>query len=367
SPSRLTIIVNQLRTQNSSKNFEFLCPSDHGLDAILAIHDVDYIEYLKSAYKEWCEEGGNKDGVIPEAFPHGGFTSISRGKIKNLKSSLAKAGMYCFDLSCCITEETWEAVYESAQISISAAKEFIKLNNESVYDKGHPVGVFALCRPPGHHANSNISGGGCFLNNAAIAAKLLINNFDSDGNAKKVVILDIDYHHGNGTQDIFYSQSNPLYVSLHASNDFPWYTGEATEVGEGEGEGYNVNIPLPNETSDEIYCEVLEKVIKEKIAPYGANYLIVSLGVDTYKDDPISGFQMTTDAYKRIGQIIKSTELPTLFVMEGGYHMETLGINVTNVLLGFMDLLLGGDDASNGFSPDGVPFVRFLVSLSNSP
>ncbi|RIB12449.1 hypothetical protein C2G38_2135015 [Gigaspora rosea] len=297
SPSRLTTIVNQLQTQSSSKHFEFLSPSDHGLDAILAIHDVDYIEYLKSAYKEWCEEGGNKNGVIPEAFPHSGFTSVSRGKIKNLKSSIAKAGLYCFDLSCCITEG----------------------------------------RPPGHHANSKLSGGGCFLNNAAITAKLLINNPDSNGNARKVAILDIDYHHGNGTQDIFYSQSNPLYVSLHASNDFPWFTGEVTEIGEGEGEGYNVNIPLPEETSDEIYCELLEKVIKERIIPYGANYLLVSLGVDTYKDDPIGGFQMTTDVYKRIGRIIKSIELPTLFVMEGGYYLETLGINVTNVLLGFMD------------------------------
>ncbi|CAG8660701.1 5227_t:CDS:2, partial [Racocetra fulgida] len=218
SPSRLSIIVDRLRTQNSSQHFEFLCPSDHGLDAILAIHDVDYIEYLKSAYEEWCKEGGNRDGVIPEAFPHSGFISTSRDKIKNAKSSLAKAGF------------------------------------------------------------SNISGGSCFLNNAAIAAKLLINDLDSNGNARKVIILDIDYHHGNGTQDIFYTQSNPLYVSLHASNDYPWFTGETTEIGEGEGEGYNVNIPLPKETSDEVYCKMLEKVIKEKIASYEAYYLIVSLG-----------------------------------------------------------------------------------------
>ncbi|CAG8451135.1 4859_t:CDS:2, partial [Cetraspora pellucida] len=336
-PSRLSIIVDQLRTQNSSQYFEFLCPSDHGLDAILAVHDVDYIEYLKSAYEEWCKEGGDKDGVIPEAFPHSGFISVSRDKIKNAKSSLAKAGLYCFDLSCCIAEGTWEAVYNSAQIGISAAKELIKLNNESVHNKGHPIGVFALCRPPGHHACSNISGGGCFLNNAAIAAKLLINNLDPNGNSRKVIILDIDYHHGNGTQDVFYTQSNPLYVSLHASNDYPWFTGETTEIGEGEGEGYNVNIPLSKEISDEIYCNVLEKVIKEKIIPYEAYYLIVSLGVDTYKDDPIAGFQITADAYRQFGRIIKSIELPTLFVMEGGYHMETLGINVTNVLLGFLD------------------------------
>ncbi|CAG8761855.1 9663_t:CDS:2, partial [Acaulospora morrowiae] len=288
SPDRVVIIKNYLSQFRDI--FEFHNPSDHGLDSILSVHDVDYIEYLKTAYTEWCNEGGDRNGVIPETFAHSKILNTAKN-LKTVKSSLAKAGIYCFDLSCCITEDTWGAVYESAQVCISAAKELLNYNLERSGD----IGVFALCRPPGHHANSNVCGGYCFLNNVAIATKLLIyDNSDEFKNQNKVVILDIDYHHGNGTQDIFYSQSNPLYVSFHASNDYPYFTGDESEVGSGEGEGFNINIPLPKETNDEEYVEKLKVVIQSRIIPYNANYLIVSLGVDTYKDDPIAGFGITT-------------------------------------------------------------------------
>ncbi|CAB4407632.1 unnamed protein product [Rhizophagus irregularis] len=298
SPSRLIIIKEYL---NSLSNFDFVSPNDYGLDPILSVHSKDYVEYLQTAYEEWLKNGGNKN-----------------------------AGLYCSDLSCCITKDTWESVYESAQVVISATMELKRFVEESSSEEiNHFPGIFALCRPPGHHANSILSSGYCFLNNVAISTNVL----KKDNN--KVVILDIDYHHGNGTQEIFYLNSNPLYVSLHGSPDYPWFTGDESERGEGEGEGFNINIPLSRDTDDDEYLKALKKVINENIIPYNADYLIVSLGVDTYKEDIIGALQITTEGYKRIGEMIKSINLPTLFVMEGGYHLETIGINVGNVLLGF--------------------------------
>ncbi|RIA83728.1 Arginase/deacetylase [Glomus cerebriforme] len=332
SPSRLIIINEHLQNLSSLSKFEFVLPSDYGLEPILSVHSKDYIEYLQTAYKEWVKIGCNKDGVLPEAFLHNNISSSSsiKSKVKVI-SPIAKAGLYCSDLSCCISEDTWESVYESAQVVISATLELQKIIRESSSskDKNPFPGIFALCRPPGHHANSNLCAGYCFLNNVAISTKILI------GENKKVVILDIDYHHGNGTQDIFYLNSNPLYISLHGSPDYPWFTGDESEKGEGEGEGFNINIPLSKETDDDEYLKVLKKVINKNIKPYNADYLIVSLGVDTYKDDPIGGFQITSEGFKRIGESIKSINLPTLFVMEGGYHLETIGINVGNILIGF--------------------------------
>ncbi|GET00824.1 histone deacetylase family protein [Rhizophagus clarus] len=309
SPSRLIKIKEYL---DSLPIFDFVSPIDNGLDPILSVHPKDYVEYLQTAYDEWVNIGGNKDGILPEAFLHHNMSSSSSIK-RDVKvtSPIAKAGLYCSDLSCCITKDTWESAYESAQVVISAALELKRFVEESSEKEMNPLpGIFALCRPPGHHANSNVCSGYCFLNNAAISTNILKKD------NKKVVILDIDYHHGNGTQDIFYLSSNPLYVSLHGSPDYPWFTGNESEKGEGEGEGFNVNIPLSKDTDDDEYLKKLKKVIYENINPYNADYLIVSLGVDTYKDDIIGGLQITSEGYKRMGELIKSINLPTLFVME---------------------------------------------------
>ncbi|RGB27523.1 hypothetical protein C1646_630380 [Rhizophagus diaphanus] len=324
-------LIDYLEYLNSLSNFDFVSPNDYGLDPILSVHSKDYVEYLQTAYEEWIKNGGNKNGILPEAFLHHNISSSSSIKRKvKVTSPFAKAGLYCSDLSCCITKDTWESVYESAQVVISATMELKRFVEESSSEEiNHFPGIFALCRPPGHHANSILSSGYCFLNNVAISTNVL----KKDNN--KVVILDIDYHHGNGTQEIFYLNSNPLYVSLHGSPDYPWFTGDESERGEGEGEGFNINIPLSRDTDDDEYLKALKKVINENIIPYNADYLIVSLGVDTYKEDIIGALQITTEGYTRIGEMIKSINLPTLFVMEGGYHLETIGINVGNILLGF--------------------------------
>jgi len=217
-------------------------------------------------------------------------------------------------------------VLSSVRVALSAAKELLS----------HQVPAFALTRPPGHHAGSALSGGYCYLNNVAIAARYLQRHAISNGHgATKIGILDIDYHHGNGTQDIFYSDPSVLYTSLHAVDDFPYFTGSRTETGCGHGEGYNMNIPLPRGTMDSEYCAALELVVAA-IRKFDPQYLIVSLGVDTYMDDPISDFKLTVTGYVNIGKMISGLRIPTLFVMEGGYHLETIGDNVFSVLQGFL-------------------------------
>ncbi|KAI0249508.1 hypothetical protein BJV78DRAFT_663335 [Lactifluus subvellereus] len=199
---------------------------------------------------------------------------------------------------------------------------------------GPKTGVFALCRPPGHHAGTSLCGGYCFINNVAVAARFLQSLSPGPVERLPIAILDIDYHHGNGTQEIFYSDPSILYVSLHAEGDYPYFTGALTENGMGDGVNTNFNYPLPRGTQDSNYCTALLKAV-ENIRGFDPAYLLLSLGVDTFVDDPISDFKLSHSCYSFIGQAIADLGKPTLFVMEGGYHMETLGMNVRAVLQGF--------------------------------
>ncbi|KAJ1569253.1 hypothetical protein HK096_003738 [Nowakowskiella sp. JEL0078] len=226
-----------------------------------------------------------------------------------------------------IAEGTAEAAYQAAQVAVSAAKYLFSEKNE--------VATFAMCRPPGHHAHKDLCGGYCFYNNTAIATQWLI-----DQGAGKVAILDIDYHHGNGTQTLFYDKSNPLYVSLHAAPDYPYYWGSLNETGKGDGEGANVNIPLPLGTQDEEYISALKHVIETKILAFQPDFLVVSLGLDTFEKDPVGGFFLTSDAYSKIGYLISAIGVRTLFILEGGYAVAELGNNVVNMLSSFEDNIL---------------------------
>jgi len=215
-------------------------------------------------------------------------------------------------------------VLASARVSLSAAKELLR-SGES---------VFALSRPPGHHAGTSISGGYCYFNNVAIAARYL--QRESEGSTcPKIAILDVDYHHGNGTQEIFYSDSSVTYVSLHAELDYPYFTGSREERGDGPGEGFNHNFPLPFGTDDGAYCGELRKGAKV-IEEFDPAYLIVSMGFDTFESDPIGGFKLTTTCYAEIGRIIRGLSKPTLFVLGGGYDLDNIGKNVRTLLEGFV-------------------------------
>jgi acetoin utilization deacetylase AcuC-like enzyme len=174
-------------------------------------------------------------------------------------------------------------------------------------------------------------GGYCFLNNAAIAAQAFL-----DGGAHRVAILDVDFHHGNGTQEIFYSRQDVLFLSLHGDplDAFPFFLGGADETGAGAGEGYNVNYPLPDGTAFDQWSAALEDACR-RIGRYRPDALVVSLGVDTFKDDPISTFKLESEDFRRYGARIAGMGLPTLFVMEGGYAVAAIGVNTVNVLTGF--------------------------------
>ncbi|KAF9100918.1 hypothetical protein BGX27_000189 [Mortierella sp. AM989] len=342
SPERREAILKYL--ESNPEAFEITeHVEDFGYEPIKRVHKQDFLEYLETAYEEWIKEGGHTNGVLPATIPH--YKIARLGKVK-ASNCLAKSGEYCFDLSAVITKDTFKAAWNAAQVTLTATKDLVRVGNE--FEKGlaagtvtrdNPPGLYALVRPPGHHAQSDVCGGYCFLNNVAIATQWLIDQPDlksEKGDPKKIAILDIDFHHGNGTQEIFYTVSNPLYTSLHSDEDYPYFSGSDLEKGEGEGLGFNINIPLPHATTDDDYVETLEKLIKDHVIPYKADYIIVSLGVDTFKDDPIAGFLVTSEGYPRIGDAIRKIGLPTLFVQEGGYCIEKLGINVGGILKGFL-------------------------------
>lgn len=287
----------------------------HGMEDILRVHDSGLVNLLENAAREWAELG-RPPGAIP-------FTWLTRGMRQDrVPSSLdGRLSYYCFDAGCPVTPTSWEAIKSSADCALTATDLMI----------AGAASAFALCRPPGHHAGADYYGGYCFLNNIAIAAQKLL-----DKGAKRIAILDVDYHHGNGTQQIFYDRSDVLVVNLHGdpNTEYPFHLGYADEIGIGAGEGYNVNFPMPHGTAWDSYSVALAEGIKS-IATFAPDAVLVSLGVDTYKGDPISHFKLDHPDYLRMGEMIKSLGKPTLFVMEGGYAVAEIGINAINVLTGF--------------------------------
>lgn len=289
-------------------------PRDFGLAPIQRVHCPQYLAFFKSAWDRWTEF--NRDGdLLPYTWPARTLRTI-------IPQSLhGQLGYYSFDAGAPITAGTWQAAYSAAQVALTAQAEI----------QSGARSAFALCRPPGHHAASDLMGGYCYLNNAAIAAQAFI-----DEGRSKVAILDVDYHHGNGTQSIFYERADVLFASIHGDPraEFPFFLGYEDERGEGAGEGFNFNYPLPAGAGWETWRVALEQACGE-IRRYDADVIVVSLGVDTFKDDPISQFKLDSPDYLAMGKRIAALGKPTLFVMEGGYAVEEIGINAVNVLEGF--------------------------------
>jgi acetoin utilization deacetylase AcuC-like enzyme len=294
---------------------EVLAPEVFPLEAITRVHAPGMVELLRTANAEW-QALGRTGAVYPYTWRGPGM------RTDRAPTSLdGRLAFYSFDCGTPITATSWQAIKSSVDVALTGAK---WLNSGE-------RAVFSLCRPPGHHAGANHFGGYCFLNNAAIAVQKLL-----DDGAKRVAVLDVDYHHGNGTQHIFYNRDDVLFVSLHGHPDeeFPYLLGYEDETGAGAGAGYNVNYPLRWGTQWPEYESALEAGIK-RIADYAPDALVISLGVDTYKNDPISHFQLEHEHFTEIGAYIAGLGLPTLFVMEGGYAVAEIGINAVNVLTGF--------------------------------
>jgi acetoin utilization deacetylase AcuC-like enzyme len=232
---------------------------------------------------------------------------------------LGKAGYYIMDLSACIVAGTYEAVLASTNCALSAADSAFR-NQQS---------AFALCRPPGHHAGKDYAAGYCYINNSAVAANWL----SSKG---RVAVLDIDYHAGNGTQDIFYERDDVLTISLHGDPDFeyPHFIGYADETGAGAGLGFHRNFPLPKGTGDEEYLSALDEALN-LIRDFAPNYLVVPTGMDTFEDDPLGTFKVTRAGFAEIGKRIAALNLPTAVIMEGGYANAALGENIVTLLENF--------------------------------
>ncbi len=292
-----------------------LAPVSHTLDAAKRVHRADFIDFLPRAYPLWKASG--RDGTaIPFTWPTRGL----RGD-RAPESIEALLGYYSFDAGATFVEGTWDAIQSSYEVALTAAG----------LVEGGERAAFALCRPPGHHAGSFFMGGYCFINNAAVAAQWF-----RDNGAGKVAILDVDYHHGNGTQEIFYERDDVLVVNLHGdpASEYPFFLGYADEAGAGKGTGFNVNFPMPAGTGFDVWGAALEEGCR-KIAAYKPDVLLVSLGVDTFEKDPISAFKLKTENYPLIGARIARLGLPTLFVMEGGYAVAEIAINAVGVLTGF--------------------------------
>jgi acetoin utilization deacetylase AcuC-like enzyme len=284
---------------------------DHGEAALRAVHAEEYLAFLWSAYNDWRAAGRPGDAA-GYAWPVVGRRRLDLDRID------ARLGLYSFDASSPIAEGTWDGAYWSAQTALTALDTVLTGGERS---------AFALCRPPGHHCGRDYLGGYCYLNNAAIAAEAAL------GAGRRVAILDIDYHHGNGTQDIFYTRGDVPFVSIHADprTDYPYFWGHADETGEGQGEGATLNLPLPRGTNIADYLPALDRAL-ERIAAHAPDLLVVSFGADTYEADPISFFRIGTADYAVLGARIASLNTPTLIVMEGGYAVDALGANVASFL-----------------------------------
>jgi len=311
-PKRADTVLARVRATGLG---EVLAPEDFGRAPIEAVHAPDFVQFLQDAWNAWHALGRTHD-ALPLCWPVPGL------RYDRVPESIdGKMGYYSMDAGVPIAAGTWQAVYHSAQVALTGAR---------IVAQG-AAAAFALCRPPGHHAAARMMGGYCYLNNAAIAAQYLRGN-----GAAKVLILDVDYHHGNGTQSIFYERDDVSFVSLHGDPavEYPNFLGYADERGAGRGHGHNHNFPLPHGTAWDTYGPALDAACRVAEA-YRPDAVVVSLGVDTFEEDPISRFRLRNEDYLRIGERIGALSRPTLFCFEGGYAVDAVGVNTVNVLAGF--------------------------------
>ena len=313
-PERAAIVRDEL----IARGHELRTPTHDSGPLLPRVHAGRYLAFLESAWNQWLEADPANATVQP-------FPSV--WPVRTLRSDVepadftARLGLYSMDNGTPLVAGTWAAAKAAADAAASAAG-LVGPGTRS---------AFCATRPPGHHAGADFMGGYCFLNNAAISAEAL-----RAGGCDRVAVLDVDYHHGNGTQSIFYRRSDVLFASIHGDprTEYPFYLGHADETGEGPGVGFNLNLPLPPGTTADEWFSALE-VACARILEYAADALVVSLGLDTYAGDPISKFALQATDFRRLGTRLERLGLPTVLLLEGGYATKELGVNAANVLDGF--------------------------------
>jgi acetoin utilization deacetylase AcuC-like enzyme len=314
-PARADHVLAELQRR---KLGEVLSPTAFDAAALQQVHSARYLHFLEHAWSEWVAL--DPANATRDALPSVWASRTLRSDVLP-DNFAARMGLFSYDAGTPLTSGTWVAARAGAECALSAA---VAIANGD-------TAAFALSRPPGHHAGMDFFGGYCFLNNAALAAEHL-----RASGVERVAVLDVDYHHGNGTQAIFYERPDVFFTSIHGDprTEYPFFLGYADEKGAGAGDGYNLNLPLPRGTGFAAWSAALETAL-DAIQKFGAQALVVSLGVDTFAGDPISGFQLQSDDYLRMGERLRRVGLPTVLVFEGGYAVAEVGINAVNVVQAF--------------------------------
>ena len=289
---------------------------DHGLAPLARVHAPAYLEFLREAHARWRALGGSGE-AFPAVWP---IRTLRSDRVPQNYSG--QLGLYSMDNGTPLTAGAWQAAYGGAQATLSAL---------DALAPGQADAAYVLTRPPGHHAGRDFFGGYCFVNHAAVAAQAAL-----DRGASRVAILDVDYHHGNGTQAIFYERADVLFASLHGdpATEYPFYLGHADECGEGAGLGCNLNLPLPHGAGSDDWFAALAQAMA-RVRAHDAQLLVVSLGLDTCAEDPICSFSLGRTDFARLGRELAALALPTLLVQEGGYAVEAVGGHLVAVLAGF--------------------------------
>lgn len=289
-------------------------PPEAPREALRAVHTTRFLDFLETAWSLWRELPGAGPEVVANLSPQRAASAYP-------SSVVARAGWHMGDTSCPIGEHSWEAARRAADAALAAADAVLA---------GEPA-AYALCRPPGHHADAETAAGHCLMNNAALAAERL------RGRHERVAMLDVDVHHGNGTQAVFHERPDVLTASVHAAPDayYPFYMGHAHEVGAGEGEGANLNLPLPLGSRDGPWLDAVAEGL-DRVARFAPGALVLSLGLDAHEGDPLAGLAVTTEGFERAGALVAEARLPTVIVQEGGYLGPALASNLAAALGGFL-------------------------------
>jgi acetoin utilization deacetylase AcuC-like enzyme len=314
----------RIRRALEAKGAPLVEASEHPDDEALGLHDPAMVDYLRAAWADWQASGlaedPGQDRVVPYLFPHPGL--VGSRSFEPATDMAARAGTFCFDTMTLIGPGTWEAARASLDVALTATDLVL----------GGARSAYALCRPPGHHATRDVFGGSCYFNNAAAAAARM--RASANG---PVALLDVDAHHGNGAQSIFWEDGSVMTGSVHvdpAAGWFPHFLGFQDETGAGEGEGANLNLPRAPGAADHEWVGAIETLVSWA-TDHGCTALIVALGVDAAGDDPEAPFAVTPGGFAAAGHMLAQMNVPTLFVQEGGYNLEQVGSLVAETLAGF--------------------------------